>query len=157
MLFVDMKFSLSMINCDRLMIINVVFSAPFKVYIRPESMAIGDVTPWIFITTADAYGQWTSGQVYVPKINSDWQIILEFNVWQKVYGLDDLSIDRNVTKCATRSTSMTGISNSWTSCKDRCSYEPKGSSSCSCSLLCNYLNNCCPDYEIYCSTNSTRE
>ncbi|XP_053205390.1 uncharacterized protein LOC128389788 [Panonychus citri] len=130
---------------------------PFKVYIRPESMAIGDVTPWIFITTADAYGQWTSGQVYVPKINSDWQIILEFNVWQKVYGLDDLSIDRNVTKCATRSTSMTGISNSWTSCKDRCSYEPKGSSSCSCSLLCNYLNNCCPDYEIYCSTNSTRD
>jgi hypothetical protein len=123
-------------------------------------MQLNDVTPWTFVTTPEAYGQWTTGQVYIPKISTDWQIVLEFNVWQKVYGIDDLLFDRNVTKCATRSTSQstlanTGISNAWTSCKDHCSADLKDAT-CSCSIYCDYLETCCPDYEIYCSSNSTK-
>ncbi|XP_015787528.1 uncharacterized protein LOC107364615 [Tetranychus urticae] len=132
--------------------------SPFKIYIKPELIALSDVTPWDFVTPVEAYSKWTSGQVYVPKLNQDWQIVFEFSSWQNIYAFDDFSL-QDATQCASRTAQFTGIKNNWLSCKDRCSsslaLEP--ASSCSCIIYCTFLDTCCPDYSLYCLANSTKE
>ncbi|KAF8768153.1 MAM and LDL-receptor class A domain-containing [Argiope bruennichi] len=125
-----------------------------RIYVKPESHVFGELPPaWSLY--GDQGNHWFRGNVSLPHISENFQIIIEGIRGSSYIGdtaIDDVSL--NDADCESIGNSTDNTSETFSdSCRGRCR-ESANSSACGCNDDCVASRSCCFDFESICTKNT---
>ena len=109
-------------------------------------MSLTELIPWEIKLNESSALNWVKGQLFIPHLDSPFQIVIDLRNAARVTTLDDIGIYDRENCVDNKNLNNNTANNNWISCRNRCNE----ASFCSCHDKCELEDTCCPDYNMFC-------